>query len=358
MPLSSDIARAVRQSIAKGQTPGAVVLVGKGDEVVLHEAFGERMVTPEHRPMQPDTIFDLASVTKPVATATVVMQLVGQGRLGLRDRVRQWLPEYHGPGRDRTTLWHLLTHSSGLPAYKHYPDAWGWSMARGKRRPAVADDICQLPLQYPPGKGFIYSCLGYILLASIIEQAAGQPLDRCFREWVARPLKLRDTGFRPSPGRVARCAATEPLPEGVLCGVVHDENARYLSGVGGNAGLFGTAADLSRFMRMLLGEGELEGVRILQRPTARAMMAPQLKLPGAARSLGWDVDTDYSLSLRGQYFPRGSFGHSGFTGTSVWADPASRVYVILLTNRVHFGREADIQRLRRQVSDAVGRHVL
>lgn len=345
--------RAMSRAISEGQTPGAVVLVGQGEEVLFHEALGERMVAPEHRPMELDTIFDLASLTKPVATATVVMQLIERGALGLRDPVRQWLPEYAGPDRDRTTLWHLLTHCSGLPAHKQYADALGPRVPKSRRRPQVVADICQLPLQHAPGKGFIYSCLGYILLASVVERATGQPLDRCFRDQVARPLGLRDTVFRPSPARVARCAAAECLPSGVLVGVVHDENARYLSGVGGNAGLFSTATDLSRFMQMLLGGGALGDVRLLERRTVRAMLSPQLKLPGCVRGLGWDVDSDYSPSLRGDCFPKGaSIGHSGYTGTSIWADPARRLYVIILTNRVHFGRDRDVSKLRREVADA------
>ncbi|NPV46363.1 MAG: beta-lactamase family protein [Armatimonadetes bacterium] len=345
--------QAMSRAIREGQTPGVVVLVGKGDDVLFHEAVGERMAVPDHRPMELDTVFDLASLTKPVATATVVMQLIERGVLGLRDPVRQWLPEYTGSGRDHTTLWHLLTHCSGLPAYKQYADALGPRVPRARRRPEVVADICRLPLQHAPGKGFIYSCLGYILLASVVERATGQPLDRCFRDQVARPLGLYDTMFCPSPARVARCAATEQLPSGVLLGVVHDENARYLNGVGGNAGLFSTAPDLSRFMRMLLGGGMLGGVRILERRTVKAMLSPQLRLPGCVRGLGWDVDSDYSPSLRGDRFPKGaSIGHSGYTGTSIWADPAQRLYVIILTNRVHYGRDKDVQKLRRQVADA------
>jgi len=355
MELHTTVKRAAEQAIVRGDTPGAVVLIGRGDETLLHEAYGERMVAPEHRPMEPDTVFDLASVTKPVATATVFAQLMERGRVGLRDRVAHWLPEYRGPGRERATLWHLLTHSSGLPDHKNYPDFLGWDMPRTRRRPATVSDICRLPPQYPLGQGFTYSCLGFILLTSVIEAAAGQPLDRCFREWVARPLGLRDTSFNPPPTRQARCAATEQLPAGTLCGLVHDENARFLGGVGGNAGLFGTAGDLARFLRMLLGGGELEGVRVLQTRSARALIRPQLKLPDRVRGLGWDIDTDYSPSLRGVHFSDRSFGHSGYTGTSVWADPTTGGYAIILTNRVHYGREASVQQLRRQVSDAAGK---
>lgn len=356
--MRAELGELVRQAMAAECTPGAVVLVGRGAEVLLHEAYGARMLAPEYRQMRPDTIFDLASVTKPVATATVFMQLAEAGALDVQDPVSRWLPEYRGGDRDRTTLWHLLTHSSGLPAYRNYPSEWGADVPPAERRARVVSDLCQIPLQYAPGEDFCYSCLGYLLLASVIEAAGGAPLDRLFAERVARPLGLADTGFNPGPKAGARCAATEVLPEGTLCGVVHDENARYLGGVGGNAGLFGTAADLARFMALVLNEGELGGVRLLRPETVREMCRPQLQLPGRVRGLGWDLDTDYSPCLRGDYFPPGSFGHTGYTGTAIWADPASGVYFILLTNRVHYGREVSIQDLRRQVSNVVGRELL
>jgi CubicO group peptidase (beta-lactamase class C family) len=170
------------------------------------------------------------------------------------------------------------------------------------------------------------------------------------RESVYEPLGLRDTGFNPADRD--RCAATEQLADGVLCGVVHDEIARYLGGVGGNAGLFSTASDVARLVALMLNGGELGGVRILQPETARQMISPQLQLPGCVRGLGWDIDSSYSPQLCGN-FPPASFGHSGFTGTSVWADPASRVFVVILTNRVHLGRDRDISGLRRELADIV-----
>ena len=351
MSLHTPISEAVGRAIADGQIPGAVVLVGRGAEVLYHEAFGERMLQPERRPMLPDTIFDFASVTKPVATATAVMQLVEQGRFGLDDPAWRWLP--HMP--PQVTLRHLLTHSSGLQAYKNYLQEWGESVQPEERRRRVVEDICQLPPAYRTGKGFVYSCLGFVCLTSIIEMVAGMSLDECTRQHLTGPLGLHDTGFNPSD--TARCAATEQYPEGVLCGVVHDENARYLGGAGGNAGLFGTAADLARFMAMVLNGGELDGVRVLQPESVAAMTAPALQLPGAVRGLGWDLDSTYSPSVRGA-FPAGSFGHTGYTGTSVWADPQSRVYVILFTNRVHLGRDREVAGLRREVADAVAANLI
>ena len=352
MSLSEAVAAAVHESVTAGQTPGAVVLLGERDTVLLHEAYGDRMVTPERRPMRRDTIFDLASLTKPLSTALAILQLTDRGVLSPEDPVARWLPEYVGPGRDATTLRHLLTHSSGLPAYRNYLHEFGARFAPAERRARVVADLCQLPLQYAPGTAFVYSCLGYVLLASVIEAAAGQPLDRWFAAEIAGPLGLVDTGFCPDAKRRARCAATEVLPEGVLLGVVHDENARYLGGVGGNAGLFSTATEVARLVRLMLHGGELDGVRLLSEAAVRRMTAPELSLPEAKRGLGWDSDSDYSPALRGAHWPAGvSFGHSGYTGTSAWADPVSGRYAIVLTNRVHFGREVGVQDLRRALAD-------
>lgn len=352
MALNEAVAAAVQEAMSAGQTPGAVVLVGEHDRLLLHEAYGDRMVTPERRSMQRDTVFDLASLTKPLSTALAIMQLADRGVLDPEDPVARWLPAYTGPGRDETTLRHLLTHSSGLPAYRNYLHEFGDSIAPADRRRRVVADLCQVELQHAPGTAFVYSCLGYVLLASVVEAAARQPLDRWFATEIAAPLGLVDTGFCPDAGRRERCAATEMLPEGVLLGVVHDENARYLGGVGGNAGLFSTATEVSRLVRLMLRGGELDGVRLLSKAAVRRMTTPELALPEAKRGLGWDLDSDYSPALRGQHWPAGiSFGHSGYTGTSAWADPVSGRYAIVLTNRVHFGREVGVQDLRRAIAN-------
>ncbi len=332
------------------------MLIGRGDEIICHEAQGERMVVPERRPMEPDTIFDLASLTKPVATATAVMQLVERGELSLDHPIRELIPGFTGDGRDPVTIRHLLTHSAGLPAYRNYPERLGEDVPPSRRRERVVQDICALPLGYPPGRGFVYSCLGFILLASIVEMVSGRSLDVFARENIFAPLGMADTCFTPPPEAIGRCAATEQLAGEILCGVVHDENARYLGGVGGNAGLFGTASDLSRFVRAMLAGGELEGERILQPTTVEMMLAPQLDLEGTRRGLGWDISSSYTPQVRGD-FPDG-VGHSGYTGTSIWMHPPSGVYVILLTNRVHLGRDREIGPLRREIADIAARHLL
>jgi len=354
--LRREVVQALESTIAEGRTPGAVALIGRGDDVLCHEARGERMVAPEHRTMAPDTVFDLASLTKPVATAPAIMQLVERGEIALDDPLHAYIPAFTGDGRERATIRHLLTHSSGLPAYRHYDQQLGADVPLEERRARVVQEICGLPLEHAPGAGFVYSCLGFIVLASVVETVAGEPLDAFARRGIFGPLGMRDTGFKPPAEVRERCAATEQLTEGTLCGVVHDENARYLGGVGGNAGLFGTAGDLSRFMRAMLSGGELDGERILRPETVAAMLSPQLDLPGARRGLGWDIDNSYTSSLRGGF--GGGVGHSGFTGTSIWAHPPSGAYVILLTNRVHLGRDREIAPLRREVATIAARHLL
>ncbi|MEA3400073.1 MAG: serine hydrolase domain-containing protein [Armatimonadota bacterium] len=343
------IAGTIETAIRDDVTPGAVVLVGRGDEVLCHEALGHRMVQPERRPMKLDTVFDVASLTKPVATAVSVLQLIEREELSLDTPVRAILPGFTGDGRESATVRHLLTHSAGLPAYRNYLDELGEDIPPAQRRRRVVEDVCSLPLEHAPGEGFLYSCLSYILLASVVEAVAETPLDELAAQSIFRPLGMADTCFNPPPELAARCAATEQLPDGVLCGVVHDEDARYLGGVGGNSGLFSTARDLSRFVRAILAGGELDGVRILSEGSVQLMISPQLEVGETRRGLGWDIASSYSPQVRGG-FPPGGIGHSGYTGTSIWADPPSGVYVILLTNRVHLGRDREIGPLRREVA--------
>jgi CubicO group peptidase (beta-lactamase class C family) len=355
MSLVHDLHDAMERAVEEGHTPGAVALVGCEGRVFAHLAVGRRMATPESRPMEPETVFDMASITKPVATATCILHLLERGRLCLGDPVNRYL-KFEGDGRERATLFHLLTHSSGIPPYVNYLQILGEGVPPQERRARVVEETGRLALQWAPGEGFAYSCLGYILLTSIVEKVSGRTLDAYAAEHIFGPLGMTETRFCPPPDVAARCAATEVLPEGVLCGVVHDENARYLGGVGGNAGLFSTAADLARYARALLamarGKRD-EGVPRfpLSACGVRLMTTAQSKIPGGERSLGWDVDSGYTPQVRGDLFGPGGVGHTGFTGTSMWLDPASGGYCILLTNRVHFGRDKEVSRLRRQVAN-------
>lgn len=347
--LRERVVGAIEHAIEEGLAPGAVAAIGRGDETLCHVAVGRRMIAPEERPMLPDTVFDLASLTKPIATATAVMRLVEAGSVALDDPVHRFLPAFRGDGRERATVRHLLTHSSGLPAYVNYLQLFGDDVPPAERRERMLEDMCTLEPVNAPGEGFEYACLGYIVLASIVQIAGGRPLDETAREGIFEPLGMTDTRFNPPEEMAARCAATEQLDDHVLCGVVHDENARYLGGVGGNAGLFSTAPDLARYVRMVLGGGELDGVRILAAESVERMTTPQLHLDDAERAVGWDIASSYTPQVRGG-FPEGGIGHSGYTGTSAWVDPPSGAWVILLTNRVHLGRDVEIAPLRREIA--------
>jgi len=341
------IDRLVDECLARGDFPGAVVLVGRGEAALYRRAAGLRMVVPERRLMAEDTVFDLASLTKPIATAAAVLQLVEAGRLSLQDRVSRFLPEFSGGGKDGVTIHHLLTHSSGMAPYYNYLDG-------GLSPEEIIADVCRRPLQAPPESRLIYSCLGYMLLREIVGVASGARLDEYCRRHVFEALGMQTAMFNPPAELHLRCAATEQLAEGVLCGTVHDENARALEGVGGNAGLFATAEDVARFCRMILNLGELEGARVLSPAMVRRATSRQSLHPGGARGFGWDIDSDYTPVVRGDVFPPGGVGHTGFTGTSVWIDPPSRAYIVILTNRCHPTRDGVAEHIRRGVANIVG----
>ncbi len=342
--------------------PGAVVVVGHGGEIVYERAFGARSLaaeTPE--PMTVDTVFDLASLTKVVATTTSVMMLVEEGRLRLRDRVADFLPGFAGQGRQAVTIAHLLTHTSGLapdlPLEQVFEGA-GTAIARTIALPPVA----------APGERFVYSDLNFMLLAEIVGQVSGLPLDRFTAERIFEPLSMADTTFNPPAALVPRIAPTEPCaplawPCGgpgatMLRGQVHDPTARRMGGVAGHAGLFGTGRDLARFCEMLLGRGAHDGVRVLS-PLSVARMTRVSTPPHLAdrRGLGWDIDSRYS-SNRGDLFPIGSYGHTGFTGTSLWIDPASETFVIFLSSRVHPSGGGNVTALRGEVATVVASALL
>jgi CubicO group peptidase (beta-lactamase class C family) len=229
--LRETVGGAIAEAIGAGLTPGAVVLIARGDEILCHEAVGDRSLVPERLPVEPDTVFDVASLTKVVATTTVVMQLAEGGALSLDDELRRWLPEFTGEARDRVTIRDLLAHCSGLPAHRRLGDSLGEDVAEDDRRERATAAICRLPLEHAPGEGVIYSCLGFILLTTVVQVASGRRLEDLACERVFGPLGMADTGFCPPPAARARCAATEQLPDGTLIGVVHDENAPATSAV-------------------------------------------------------------------------------------------------------------------------------
>ncbi len=346
----------VEAAIADRLLPGAVVLVGRGDREALLKAYGNRAVVPSREAMTTDTIFDLASLTKSVATATSVMMLVEQGRLRLTDRVSTYIPEFGRYGKQDITIRQLLTHVAGLAPDIDLTLEW-----QGYDR-AIELAAEEVPAA-PPGERFVYSDIGFFLLGDIVRRVSGTPLDVFVREHLLEPLGMRDTMFRPPERLRSRIAPTErcaPLawpcntPDApVLRGIVHDPTARRMGGVAGHAGLFGTASDLARFCRMLLRGGELQGVRVLS-PLTVARMTTPASPPGHRdqRGLGWDIDSSFS-SNRGELLPVGSFGHTGYTGTSIWIDPVTRIFIVFLSNRVHPDGTGDVTPLRGKVATAV-----
>lgn len=320
------IAAQVERAIADGQCAGAVVAVGRRAGVGYLAAFGDRQLTPARAPMTIDTVFDLASLTKPVATATSIMLLVERGELRLGDRIAGHLPALTGAGTEAITVEQLLTHNAGyvpdnpLADFQHGPkEAW--------RR------LLALEPQWPPGTTFKYSDVGFELLGRIVENVSGQPLNDFAADNVFRPLGMVDTGFLPDASRRARAAASEPRDGEMLVGVVHDPRSALLGGVAGHAGLFSTAEDLARYARALLSGGALEGNRLMSPRTIREMIRPR-NVAGNRRSAGWDVQSGYSTN-RGELFSQRAFGHGGFTGTAMWIDPELDLFVIFLANRLH-----------------------
>ncbi|MCP4659718.1 MAG: serine hydrolase [bacterium] len=335
--------------LAQKAFPGGVVAVGSRGALVHLRPFGRLSYDEDSPAVTADTIYDLASLTKVVATTTMAMILVDEGRLDLDKPVQDFLPRFQGPGKEAVTVRHLLTHSSGL-------DWWGplYEEIRGKA--AYLDRIQAMDLVYEPGTRSKYSDLGVTLLGAILERVAGRPLDAFVRERVFEPLGMTDTLFRPGPDRLERIAPTEhdPWRGRMIRGEVHDENAFAMGGVAPHAGLFGTAPDLARFAQMLLNGGVLEHERIVSRETAETFTR-RAGIPGSSRALGWDTKSPEKSSA-GSLFSSRSFGHTGFTGTSIWIDPERELFVILLTNRVHPTRENQlIRQVRPAVADAVVR---
>jgi uncharacterized protein YbbC (DUF1343 family) len=343
---AADIDRAIEAAIEAKEIPGAVVLVGRGSVVQFRKAYGSRSIEPARTRMTVDTIFDAASLTKVVATTSCVMKLFEQGRIRLNDPVTRYLPEFQN-GSSAITVRQLLTHFSGLRPDLDLEPAWS-GYETGIEKALVDKPVAK------PGETFIYSDINFILLGEIVHRLSGKPLDVYARELLFVPLTMRDTMFKPPVTLRPRIAPTERDASGKpLRGVVHDETTRFMGGVAGHAGMFTTAADLSRFAQMILNGGTWGKARLFQAATIRKFTEAQTPADQPElRGLGWDIDSRFSAN-RGELFPIGSHGHTGFTGTSMWIDPASKSYVILLTNSVHPVRRPAISSLRSRVATIV-----
>jgi len=317
----------IEQAVREDQAPGAVLVVGHGGAIVHRKAYGSRSLVPNREPMTVDTVFDAASLTKVIATTSAVVRLFEMGKLRLNDRVVAYLPEFQG-GKSDVTVRNLLTHFSGLRPDLDLEPAW--SGHETGIRMALAEKCVS-----PPGSTFVYSDINFILLGEIVWRLAGRPLPDFVAAEVFGPLGMRESMFNPPANLIPRIAPTEEVRGRILRGIVHDPTARNMDGVAGHAGLFTTADDLALFARMMLGSGQLGGVRVFTPLAVTKFTTPQSPPDQPIlRGLGWDIESPFS-SNRGELFPVGSYGHTGFTGTSIWMDPASSTFVILMANTVH-----------------------
>jgi len=351
----AEIDELVETALAEKKMPGCVVLVGRRAGVVYRKAYGLRQVQPSDEAMTVDTVFDIASLTKPVATATAIMQLVDSGKLEVSDRVNEHWPEFGQNEKKDVTVEHLLLHTSGLIAdnpLKDYLDgpekAW--------------ERIAALKLQQPSGEKFVYSDVNFLVLGKLVELLSGQSQDGYCREHIFKPLGMNDSGYhrleRESGAESSqpeleikggvtgrddsrpllvsmrdRCAPTEKRDGEWIRGEVHDPRAFHLGGVAGHAGVFSTVDDLARYATAMLQKGQLGDAKLFSEETWGLMTAPH-EVPRGMRAYGWDVKSGFS-SNRGQNFSSAAFGHGGFTGTALWIDPELDLYVIFLSNRLH-----------------------
>ncbi|MHC4180950.1 MAG: serine hydrolase domain-containing protein, partial [Planctomycetota bacterium] len=345
------IDRIVAEGIEAEQMRGCVVLVGRRGKTVLLRAYGDRQVEPERVGMTTDTVFDLASLTKPIATATSVMILVERGVLRLDDPVAKHIPEFGRKGKEDVTVFQLLTHQSGL-----IPDN---PLADYRQGPKEAwQRIFDLEPRVSPGSKFVYSDVGYLVLGELVRRISGKTVHEFSRDEIFRPLRMSETGYLPNDDLRRRVAPTEKRNGAWIRGEVHDPRAHLLGGIAGHAGLFSTAEDLAVYARMMLNGGQLEGVRVLGRETVAKMTRPY-RVSAGFRGLGWDVQTGYS-SNRGRSFSSRAFGHGGFTGTAIWMDPELELFVIFLSSRLHPDGKGSVNPLAGRIgtvtADAVQDH--
>ena len=346
-PQIAGLDEAVENAIQQGQIPGAVLLVGRNGITLHYKAYGQRSLVPKQEAMTLDTIFDAASLTKVIATTSSMMKLFQQGKIRLNDRVTTYLPQFQG-GKSDITIRNLMTHFSGLRPDLDLKPVWsGYDLG-------VKKALIDKPMS-PPGEKFVYSDINFILLGEIVHRVSGRMLDVYAREEIFLPLGMTETMFNPPASLQPRIAPTEQYSGDTapLRGVVHDETTRYMGGVAGHAGLFTTALDLQKFAEMMTHMGESKGISLFSPLAIRKFIEPQTPPDQAIlRGLGWDMDSPFS-SNRGELFPIGSFGHTGFTGTSIWVDPATQSYVIFLSNSVHPYRRPAATALRARIGTIV-----
>ena len=333
----------VEDAIANGNAPGGVLLVGHNGVFVHRRAYGQLSSAGKPEAMTPDTIFDLGALTEVVATTTCIMRLEQLGQIKLNDPVAKYIPDFAQGGKEEITIRMLLTHYSGLPADLDLKESWNGT-EEGYNRVNAAK------LVNAPGSTFLYSDIGFVVLGELVQKVSGMPLDQYAQTYVFGPLGMTNTRFNPPPAWQSRIAPTQRDEHSgiTLRGTVHDPTARQMNGVAGNAGVFSTADDLAKFAQAMLNHG----APILSPIVFEKMTTPQqpANMP-SVRGLGWDIDSPFS-SNRGELLPVGSFGHTGFTGTSLWIDPTTNTYIILLTNSVQM-KMGSVIALRTEVANAV-----
>lgn len=345
------------EALRRRDFPGAVLLVGRDGKIVFRKAYGRSQWVPQERGMDVDMLFDLASITKPVATTTAIMQLLERGQLRLWDEVSLFIPGFtayrdeEGAKGDPIRIWHLLTHTSGLLPFLSDEEIEE-NLGVPCSLEAMVGHIADLEKLFPAGERFLYSDLDFITLGYIVEQVTGQRLDDFCRSQIFVPLGMEKTGFNPPKNWHAFCVPTEVLEGKPLRGVVHDPRARLLGGVAGHAGLFSTADELAVFAQMLLNKGRYGDVRILSPLSVERMTEVFPRAAFAGRGLGWDLDSDFSTN-GGDLFGSRGFGHTGYTGTSFWVDPETETFVIFLTNRVHPDDTGEVATWRSRVANVV-----
>ena len=331
----------VAYGLRRQRMPGAVVLVGYKGKIVHRKAYGFRQLKPTKVPMTVDTLFDMASLTKPIATATSVMTLVEHKKIDLNAPVAKYVPEFAANGKEKITVRHLLTHTGGL-----IPDNSIRDYQRDKDT-AMKLTLATKPVA-KPGERFIYSDVGFIVLAEIVKRITKQDVHRYSQAKIFKPLGMKETGYLPAEALRKRAVTTQQREGRWMQGEVHDPRAYRLGGIAGHAGLFSTADDLAIYASMMLGRGAYQGVRILK-PETFSLMTRPVKVPRGLRALGWDVQSPYS-SNRGDLLSPSAFGHGGFTGTAMWIDPQTGLFVIFLSNRVHPDGKGSVNRLAGRIA--------
>ncbi len=343
----NDVDRLINKAIEDEAFPGAIVLIWKDDKTIYEKAFGNYTYDKSSPKVKTNTLYDLASLTKVVATTTAAMICYDRNLFLLDDKVTKYISEFGVNGKENITIKNLLLHNSGLPAWKKF-------YGRNFKYDDVINEIYSSELEYKTGEKTVYSDLGIITLGKIIEKVSGKTLDVFCKDEIFIPLKMESTLYNPDDSLKKVCAPTEVdnyWRMKTLQGEVHDETSAMLNGVAGHAGLFSTADDIAKLMAVLINEGKIDQKAFIKQSTIELFTKRASK--ESTRAIGWDTKSD-SRSSAGKYFSKNSYGHTGYTGTSIWADPERNLFVVFLTNRVYPTREnTKIQKVRPQLHNAV-----